>query len=156
MPDASGIPSSTRAQSSDSLSFPLLRFDPPLRFIPKTLPWPLSRGRLSWDSVPLQRFRQPESTSFRLTGRRPGNSPRTITSCVLTGPTPPATVPLSGFLNLSAAFFLLLPPYRFQIGGAHGVAPSRGLFPSQSPSGSSPLVDPLDVVPSGCAVSVLG
>lgn len=156
VPDPSGIPSSVRAQGSDSLSFPLLRFDPPLRYVPKPLPWPLDRGRLSWDFLPLQRIKQPESTSFRLTGRLPDSNSKTTVSCPLVGPTPPATVPLSGFLNLSATLFLLLPSYHFQIGGILGVAPSRGLLPSRSPSGSSPLVCPLDVLPAGCAASVPG
>jgi len=40
------------------------------------------------------------------------------------GPTPPATVPLTGFLNLSAAFFLSPPSHHFQAGGARGVFPS--------------------------------
>jgi hypothetical protein len=100
--------------------------------------------------------RQLESTSFRVTGRLPDDNPKTAASCPLTSPASPATVPLSGFLNLSATLLLLLPPYRFQIGGTHGVASFRGLFLSRSPNGSSPLAYPLDVVPSGCAASVLG
>jgi hypothetical protein len=155
-PDSSGIPSSVPAQGSDSLNYPLLRFDPPLRYVPKPLPWPLDRGQLSWDSFPLQRIRQLESTSFRLTGRLPDSNPKTAASCPLAGPILLATVPLSGFLNLSATFLLLLPPYHFQIGGVHGVAPSRELILPRSPSGSSPLACPLDVLPAGCATSVLG
>ena len=83
-------------------------------------------------------------------------SPKTAASCPPAGPTPPATVPLSGFLNLSATFLLLLPPYHFQIGGVHGVAPFRGLVLSRSPSSSSLPVCPHDVVPTGCAASVPG
>jgi hypothetical protein len=152
-PDPSGIPSSVRAQGSDSLSFPLVRFDPPLRYVPKPPPWPLDRGQLSWDSLPLQRIKQPESTSFRFTGRLSGSNPKTAVSYPPTGPTPSATVPLSGFLNLSATLLLWLPSYHFQIGGVPGVAPFRGLFLSRSPSGSSPLACPLDVAPAGCAAS---
>lgn len=156
VPDPAGIPSSVRARGSDSPSFPLLRFDSPLRYVPKPLPWPLGRGQLSWDFFPLQRIKQPESTSFRLTGRLPDSNPRTAASCPPAGPTPPATVPLSGFLNLSATLLLLLPSHHFQMGGAPGVVPFRGLLLSRSPSGSSPLACPLDVLPAGCAASVLG
>jgi hypothetical protein len=155
-PNSSGIPSTARAQRRDSLSYPLVGFDPPLRFIPKASPWPLSRGQLSWDLFPLQRIRLRESTSFCLTRRRPGKKPKNPASYPLMGPNPSATVPLSGFLNLSATLFLSLPSYHFQVGGVLGVAPFRGLFLSRSPSGSSPLVYPLDVVPAGCATSVLG
>jgi hypothetical protein len=48
------------------------------------------------------------------------------------GPTPLATVSLSGFFNLSATLLLSLPPYHFQEGGTHGVAPFRDLFLSRS------------------------
>jgi hypothetical protein len=71
-------------------------------------------------------------------------------------PNPPATEPLPGFPNLSAAFFLSPPSHHFQMGGAHGVAPSRGLHFSRSPDSSSPPACPLDVLPSGCATSFLG
>jgi hypothetical protein len=97
--------------------------------------------------LPFNAYRQPESTSFRLTGRLPDDAPKTAAKYLPTGPNPPATVPLSGFLNLSATLLLLLPSYRFQIGGVHGVASFRGLFLSRSPSGSSPLAYPLDVAP---------
>jgi hypothetical protein len=99
-------------------------------------------------SFPFNAYRQPESTSFRLTGRLPDDAPKTAASCSLTVPIPPATVPLSGFLNLSATLLLLLPSYPFQIGGVPGVASFRGLFLSRSPSGSSPLAYPLDVAPN--------
>jgi len=60
----------------------------------------------------------------------------------------PATVPPSGFFNLSVAFFSPLPSHHFQAGNAHGVSPFRG-FPSHAaPYGSSPPACPLDVSPS--------
>jgi hypothetical protein len=156
-PDPSGVPFSARAQRRDSSSVPLLRFDPPLRFDPKAPPWPLSRGQLSWDFLPLQRTWATRVHVLPFDGKAtPRSSPKTAASCPLARPTAPATVPLSGFLNLSATLFLSLPPYHFQIGGTHGVAPFRGLFLSRSRNGSSPLPCPLDVVPAGCATSVLG
>jgi hypothetical protein len=148
VPSPSGIPFSARVQGSDSLNCPLLRFDPPLRFVPKTCPGLSTEGNSHGVFFPFNASRQLESTSFRLTGRLPDDAPKTAASCPLTGPNPSATVPLSGFLNLSATFLLLLPSYRFQIGGAHGVASFRGLFLSRSPSGSSPLEYPLDVAPN--------
>jgi len=53
-------------------------------------------------------------------------------------------------------FFLPKPSHHFQMGNAPGVLPYRDLFLSRSPNGSPPLVYPLDVLPAGCAVSVLG
>jgi hypothetical protein len=148
LPDPAGIPSSARVQGSDSLNCPLLRFDPPLRFVPKPCPGLSAEGDSHGVCFPFNAYRQLESTSFRLTGRLPDDAPKTAASCPPTGPNPPATVPLSGFLNLSATFLLLLPSYHFQIGGVHGVASYRGLFLSRSPSGSSPLAYPLDVAPN--------
>lgn len=78
------------------------------------------------------------------------------TGSPLTVPIPPATEPLPGFPNLSAAFFLSPPSHHFQMGGAHGVTPSRGLHLPRSPDSSSLPAYPLDVIPSGCATSFLG
>jgi hypothetical protein len=69
-------------------------------------------------------------------------------------PTPLATVPLSGFLNLSATLFLLLPPYRFQAGNAHGVRPPGIYSFREAFSNSSPLKCPLAVPPASCAALV--
>jgi hypothetical protein len=142
-----GIPLSARVQGSDSLNCPLLRFDPPMRLVPKTCPGLSAEGNSHGVSFPFNAYRQLESTSLRLTGRLPDDHPKTAVSCLLAGPTPPATVPLSGFRNLSATFFLRLPSYRFQIGGVPGVASFRGLFLPRRPNGSSPLAYPLDVAP---------
>jgi hypothetical protein len=68
------------------------------------------------------------------------------------GPTLPPTVPLSGFLNLSAAFFLSPPSCHFQASGARGILPFRGLLLSRRPDGSSPPACPHDVLPTGSAV----
>jgi hypothetical protein len=71
-------------------------------------------------------------------------------------PIPPATVPLSGFPNLAAVFFLPSPSCRFQAGGAPGVLPFRGLFHPRSPGSSSPPACPPDVSPQRLAFPILG
>lgn len=111
-------------------------------------PRPLGRGHLSWGSfaptaLGVERVHVPTGYPARLPGSYPRGSP--------TGPTPPATVPLTGFPNLSAAFFLSPPSYHFQAGGARGVTPFRGLFLLCSPGDSSPPACPHDVPPAGCA-----
>jgi hypothetical protein len=115
-------------------------------------PQPLSaRAPLLGFRSPLQRSGRRESTARRL----PGRAPR-FPGIVPVGPTPPATVPLTGFPNLSAAFFLPPPSYPFQAGGAPGVQPYRGLFLPRSPDGSSPPACPLGVPPFGWPPPVLG
>jgi len=114
-------------------------------------PRPLGRGYLSWGFVPLQRFGWRESTprSVALAGSPvPRDSP--------TGPTPPTTVPLAGFLSLSAALFLSPPSCHFQTGGARGVSPFRGSCLPPSLGDSSSPTCPLDVPPADCATPVLG
>jgi hypothetical protein len=71
-------------------------------------------------------------------------------------PNPPVTEPLSGFLNLSAAFILSLPSHHFRVGGALGVMPFRGLRLTRNFDNSSLPTYPHDVLPSGCATSFLG
>jgi hypothetical protein len=53
------------------LSFPLLRFDPPTWFVPKTLPWSLNRGQLSWVSLPLQRVQTTRVHVLPFNGKAP-------------------------------------------------------------------------------------
>jgi hypothetical protein len=57
---------------------------------------------------------------------------RRISQYLPTGPNLSATVPLTGFLNLPATLLLSKPSHHFQIGGTHGIAPSRDLFLSRS------------------------
>jgi hypothetical protein len=90
---------------------------------------------------------------------RPGcpfrSSPPSVTrGCPPATPTSPATVPLTGFPNLSAVHSSLHPPTIFQMGGAPGVRPYRGLILPRSPDGSSPPACLLDVSPADCACSV--
>jgi len=103
---------------------------------------------------PLQRSRRRESTS------RPGCPARAPWLCQgvrQRNPTPPATVPLTGFPNLSAAFFLSPPSRHFQTGGVRGVSRFRELFLPRSPDGSSPPACPLGVPPIELAlIPVLG
>jgi len=117
----SGISSSARAQRRDSLSNPLLGFDSPTRLVPMSSP------KASQPKAPLLGFLFPysarverESTSCRCYPvRLPG-----FTGNLSASPTLPTTVPLAGFLNLSAAFFLSPTSCHFQTGGAHGVCPT--------------------------------
>jgi hypothetical protein len=81
------------------------------------VPSPLQR---SWEERVHVPLRLPVSGSLVV----PGGSP--------TSPTLPATVPLTGFPNLSAAFFLSPPSRHFQTGGVLGVSPFRD-FPSTNP-----------------------
>jgi len=148
--DPSGISSSAPVQRRDSLDNPLVGFGSSIRLVPMSPP---TVSRLK---APLLGFRCPYSALG-------GESPR-LASCLVelpgfagnlpTGPTPPTTVPLTGFPNLSADFFLSLPPCHFQTGRAHGVLPYRELFLPRSPGCSSPPVCSLDVAPVDCAVPV--
>jgi len=72
-------------------------------------PRPLDRRHLSWGFVPLQRTRRKESTS------RPVARPSSpVARDPPTAPTLPTTVPLAGFLNLSAALSSLRRPAIFR------------------------------------------
>jgi hypothetical protein len=131
--DLAGIPPSALFQRRDSLNFPLLRFDPPLWFVPEAPVLNLSVENNSHGIYfPFSVHRQRESTSFRLTGKLLLTQPEGLAKYPPAGPTLLATVPLSGFLNLSATLLLSPPPYRFQTGNTRGVAPFRGLVLSQS------------------------
>jgi hypothetical protein len=106
------------------------------------VPSPLQR---SWEERVHVPLRLPASGSLVV----PGGSP--------TSPTLPATVPLAGFPNLSAAFFLSPPSRHFQAGGVHGVSPFRDLFLPRSLDDSSSPTCPLDVPPIELAlIPVLG
>jgi hypothetical protein len=155
-PDPAGIPSTAHTQGSDSLRNPLLRFDPPLRYVPKTSPWPLSRGQLSWDFVPLQRIqatgvhvlpfngkavRQQSENHCRLSVNR--SHPADYGAALR------LSQPLSDFAPPAA----LLP---FSDKWRSWGCVLQGFFLSQSPDSSSPPVYPVDVAPAGCAASVPG
>jgi hypothetical protein len=136
----SGIPSSAPVQGRDSLDNPLLGFCPSIRLDPMSPP---AASRL-W--APLLGF-------FRPYNALGGESPR-LASCLVelpgfagnlpTHPTAPTTVPLTGFPNLSAVFFLSPPSCHFQTGGVLGIRPYRDLFLPRSPGCSSPPACPLD------------
>jgi hypothetical protein len=134
------------------------------------LPTPATRAAIESHSLgvpcPYSAYRKRESTSrpASLVAQLHRKSSPTLSQPVqartryrtgnpLAVPIPPATEPLPGFLNLSAAFFLSPPSHHFQMGGAHGVAPSRGLHFPRSPDSSSLPAYPLDVIPSRCATS---
>jgi hypothetical protein len=139
----------------DSLNNPLVRFDPPLRYVPNNPPW-LLEPRATLMGFPSPSAHKATESTSHASQQGTENHPKKAPSCVLADPTRPTTVPLTGFLNLSATFLLCLPSNRFQIGGAHGVASFRGLILSRSPDNSSLSAYPLDVPPFGCAVLVPG
>jgi hypothetical protein len=125
------------------LDDPLLGFDPPTRYVPKSPP---EASRPAGTSLGVSC----PSSALGEGSPRPAGFPTglpVLPGSLPAGPTPPATVPLAGFPNLAAAFFLPPPSCRFQAGGAPGVPPFRGLFRSRSPDGSSPPACPLDVAP---------
>jgi hypothetical protein len=67
-------------------------------------PAPLGPGQLSWDFVPLQRIQATRVHVLpAINGRLPGSTRKSIRYLLMI-PTSPATVPLTGFLNLSATF----------------------------------------------------
>lgn len=146
----SGISSSARIQGRDSLDNPLVGFGSPTRCFP--MPPPTA----SRPKAPLLGFR----CRYSALGEE---SPR-LASCPVelpgfagnpsADPTLPTTVPLTGFPNLSADFFLSPPSCHFQTGGVLAVPPFRDLFLPRNPGCLSPPVCPLDVPPAGCAVPV--
>ena len=78
--------------------------------------------------MPLQRSRRRELTARQL----PGRAPRRFTDCsartgiASAGPTPPATVPLTGFPNLAAASLSLRRPAIFRQVALLGFGPTGG------------------------------
>jgi hypothetical protein len=108
------------------LNIPLLRFASPLWFILETPVLNLSiENSLSWGFLSLQRIWTARIHVLPFDGKAPLTRPKSLARVSPAGPTLPATVPLSGFLNLSAILLLSLPPYRFQAGNTHGIAPFR-------------------------------
>jgi hypothetical protein len=108
---------------------------------------PLDRRHLSWGSYAPSAFQEERvHVSSSCPDKLPGGA-----GILPGGPTLPATEPLAGFLNLSAAFFLSPPSCHFQAGNARGVNPSGVYSFARSPGDSSPPACPLDVPPAGCA-----
>jgi hypothetical protein len=94
-------------------------------------PRPSGQGQLSWDFVPLQRVQTARVHVLPFDGKATLTRPEGLVRSSPAGPTLPATVPLSGFLNLSATLLLSLPSHHFQVGGTRGVVPSRDLLLSR-------------------------
>lgn len=105
---------------------------------------PLGRWHLSWGLVP---FSAPEKESPRPPGRSRWGAPEISAPGCAGGPMPPTTVPLAGFLNLSATLFLSRPTRHVSGGWRSWGLPSRGLVLPYRPGGSSPPACPHDVVP---------
>lgn len=127
------------------MSNPLLGFSPPSWPSSSLHQGPLGRWHLSWDFFPLQRFGRRESTSQPVA--RPGSP--SFLGRLSTAPTLPTTVPLSGFPNLAAAFFLPSPSCHISDRWRSWVLPFRGLLLASSPDDSSSPACPLDVSPVG-------
>jgi hypothetical protein len=151
-PDPAGIPSTALAHRSDSVSDPLLGFNPPSRYVPKSPP-EASRpaGTSPGGLMPLQRSGRREPTARQL----PGRAPRFCRDS--TNESHPAGYGAAHrFSQPRSGFFLPPPSCHFQTGGALGVSPYRGLFLPRSPDDSSPPACPHDVSPFGWPSPVLG
>lgn len=143
--DLSGIPSSARIQGRDSWDAPLLGFDPPPRYVPKSL-FPTSRCEnhspevyapsvhAAWKSTALASY--------------PARAPHDLhRENLLT--VPPVSYGVAHRLSQPFSdFFLPKPSHHFQMGNALGVSPFRGFPFRAAPYGSSPPACPLDVAPS--------
>jgi len=104
------------------MSDPLLGFGPPTRYAPK--PPPVA-SRPTGTSLGVY---CPSSASGGRSPRparpKPDEPPGFWPGIAPAGPTPPATVPLTGFLNLAAASFSLRPPAIFRQVALLGFHPS--------------------------------
>jgi hypothetical protein len=117
-------------------------------------PRPLDREHLSWGFVAPTTL---EEERVHVPCRLPVPGSLVVPGGPPADPTPPATVPLAGFPNLSAAFILSPPSRHFQTGGVRGVRPFRDLILPRSLDDSSPPTCPLDVPPIELAlIPVLG
>lgn len=151
--DPSGFPSSVRTQRRDSLGVPLLGFDPPSRYVPKSL-LPISRFESHSPGVCAPSAHAAQKSTSR-TGH-PARAPRNLRPGNLPA-VPPAgygvalrfSQPPSDLLPVQA-----FPP--FSDGYRSWGFALQGFVLPRSPDDSSPPAYPLDVAPGGCAVSVLG
>jgi hypothetical protein len=147
----SGIPYPALAPGRDSRNIPLLRFNPPSRFVPETSVLHLS----------VQNHSHGISFPFNASGSESPRPPRFTGLAIRLGPgAGSASANGSHPVGYGAAhrlsqplsdFFLSLPSCHFQAGGVHGVRPP-GICSLYEASGSSSLPDyPLAVPPAGCA-----
>jgi len=90
-------------------------------FAQPTRSTPFDGEHLSWGSLPLQRIRGGESTSAQSLLCA---SPLGVTQASPSSSQPLGTVPLAGFLGLSAAYSSPHRPAMFQAGSVRGVNPS--------------------------------
>ena len=127
-----GIPYPALVQGRDSQDIPLLGFNPPTRFLPETSVLHLSVQNHSLGvSFPFNALGNESPRPPRFTGLAVRLDPKTG-SVAPTGPTPPTTVPLTGFLNLSATFSSHCPPAIFRQVAFMGFA-LQGFNPSTKP-----------------------
>jgi len=130
---------------------PLLGFDPPSRYVPKSPP-AASRPTGTSPGVP-----RPYSASGRRSSRLACCQTSAPVSRDSAGGSRPAGYGAAHRFSQPLSGLPLLPPScHFQTGGAPGVPLFRGLFRPRSPDGSSPPACPLDVPPVGWPSPVLG
>jgi len=143
-PGPPGISHVARGQGRDSLDYPLDGVRPSYTVFPD------ARAAASQRAAPLLGFLSPSAYEEERVHVHLAVAPP-VARRVLAVPTPPASVSPTGFLNLSATFFLSPPSCHFQAGSALGVSPFRGFVLPRSPDDSSPSAYPLGLVPSDCA-----
>jgi len=155
--DLAGISSSARARGCESSSFPLVRFDPPLRLVPETsVPGLSTRDNSHGISCPFSAYRQRESTSFRLTGRPPCLGPKASPGLYRQVPFCQLRCRSQAFSASQRPCSSRRHPALFRQVALMGLRPP-GIFPSPEASDGSSLPEyPLDVAPAGCAAPVLG
>jgi hypothetical protein len=146
-----GIPHPALVQGRDSKDIPLLRFNPPLRFVPETSVLHLSVQNHSHGiSFPFNASSNESPRPPRLTGLAARLGPKTG-SASADGSHPADYGAAHRFSQPPSDFFLSLPSCHFQTGGVHGVRPP-GIYSLYEASGnSSPPDYPLAVPPAGCA-----
>jgi hypothetical protein len=143
--------SPTLVQGRDSLNMPLLRFNPPSRFVPEISVLYLSiQDNSHGIRSPTTHTGKESPRPHRQTGLAIRNDPRAISTfadrpqSVSYGAAHRLSQPLSDLL-------LSLPSCHFQTGGVHGVRPSGNYSFHEASEDSSPPDYPLVVTPSGCA-----
>jgi len=131
------------------------------------------RVLLSWGSIPSTVFPEVPARNLSVSRHSPGVLSPTahwvarvhgLAGCPVRHPrlslgvsstVPPADYGAAHrFSQPLSDFFLSRPVHLFQMAGAPGVVPSKGLFLPRSPTSSSPVACLLDVPPKGCAAPV--
>jgi hypothetical protein len=150
-PDPSGLPAAAHARGSDSPGDPLMGFGPPTRYFPNS---PTEVSRPAATSLGVSCPFSARGGGSPRPNQLPGRAPR-FSGVPPAGPTLPATVSLTGFLNLPATSFLPPPACHVSDRWRSWGSPFRGFASHEDPASSSPPACPLDISPAGCASPVL-